>query len=299
MPFDPALEAELTRLIRLSTGSEGRIERLTAVGGGSISQAFRLSTADTHWFLKLNRAERYDLFAAEANGLDALRRCASIRIPKVVALGTLGKSAYLLLEYVDLHPLRESTASRNAGLALADLHRIEGRRFGWPRDNFIGSTPQGNAEENDWPRYFARQRLMPQLALAQKAGVDRRLVASGERLAEKLAALFVGYTPIASLLHGDLWSGNAASDDAGKLTLFDPAVYFGDRESDLAMMELFGGFPARLRAAYVGVWPLAHGHEPRKVLYQLYHVLNHMNLFGSGYQSQAERMIGRLLAEIG
>jgi protein-ribulosamine 3-kinase len=150
------------------------------------------------------------------------------------------------------------------------------------------------------PFFFARQRLLPQLATGTATqGQHGKLIADGERLAGKLAALFVDHHPQPSLLHGDLWHGNAATDQTGTLTLFDPAVYFGDREADLAMSELFGGFPDSFYAGYREAWPLSDGFEQRKTLYNLYHVLNHLNLFGSGYLRQAERMVATLLAEIG
>ncbi len=297
--LNPALATELTGAIQGATGSTSGIEKITEVGGGSISRAFQLRAANTDWFLKLNSGERHEMFTAEADGLEALGRSSAIRVPRVIAHGTTGPSAYLLLEYIELHPLRDGDSIRAAGHALADLHRIEGRRFGWLRDNFIGSTPQCNTAESDWPRFFANRRLAPQIDLARKQGYKGRVIADGERLVEKLPALFVGYLPKASLLHGDLWSGNAALDDSGRLVLFDPAVHFGDRESDLAMMALFGGFPTRMHAAYHEAWPLETGFEQRRLLYQLYHVLNHMNLFGGGYQAQAERMIGVLLAAMG
>ena len=296
--LDPALETALIEVIAGITGSPARIAQIIEVGGGSISRAFRLQTANAHYFLKLNAAEHDEMFAAEADGLEALCACRSVRVPRVLAHGACGPDAYLLLEYVALRPLRDGDTGRAAGLALADLHRIEGRRFGWRRDNFIGSTPQRNEESDDWQSFFASRRLTPQLELARERGIRGRLIANGERLIEHLPALFTGYAPKASLLHGDLWAGNAAFDDSGQLALFDPAIHYGDRESDLAMMQLFGGFPASMVAAYREAWPLASGFEQRRTLYQLYHVLNHMNLFGGGYQAQAERMIGSLLAEL-
>ncbi len=296
--IDPAFEAELTEAITGVTGSPARIVQISEVGGGSISRAFRLQTANACYFLKLNAAAHYEMFAAEADGLEALNACSSVRVPRVLAHGACGLDAYLLLEYVELRPLRDGDSGRAAGLALADLHRIENRRFGWHRDNFIGSTPQRNAETNDWPGFFANRRLKPQLELARHKAVHGRLIANGERLIEHLPALFSDYAPKASLLHGDLWSGNAALDDAGRLALFDPAIHYGDRESDLAMMQLFGGFPASMVAAYQEALPLAGGFAQRRTLYQLYHVLNHMNLFGGGYRAQAELMIGSLLAEL-
>ena len=297
--LDPALEADLARAIRDVTGSVSGIERIIEIGGGSISRAFRLDTTEERFFLKLNTASRQEMFAAEADGLKALGQCSAIRVPRVIAYGTIGPDAYLLLEYLELHPLRDGDLSRKAGYALADLHRIEGRRFGWHRNNFIGSSPQVNTEEGDWSRFFTRHRLSPQIDEARRQGYKGRIIADGERLIEALPALCAGSTPKASLLHGDLWSGNAALDGSGRLVLFDPSVHYGDRESDLAMMTLFGGFPAAMFAAYKDAWPLDDGFTERRTLYQLYHILNHMNLFGGGYQAQAERMIGSLLAVIG
>ena len=296
--LDPALETVLVEAIASATCEPARIAQVTEVGGGSISRAFRLDTTNAHYFLKVNTAEHCEMFAAEADGLEALSVCKRIRVPRVVTYGACGQNAYLLLEYVELHPLRDGDAGRVAGMALADLHKTEGRRFGWHRDNFIGSTPQRNGETDDWPSFFANRRLKPQLELAREKRFRSQMIANGERLIENLPALFSDHAPKPGLLHGDLWSGNAALDDTSRLALFDPAIHYGDRESDLAMMQLFGGFPASMVAAYRDAWPLATGFEQRRTLYQLYHVLNHMNLFGDSYQAQAERMIGSLLAEV-
>lgn len=296
--IDPDLLAHLLAAIGRADGVTARLADIVELGGGSISRAFRLQTDQGRYFLKLHGAAHHAMFEAEADGLAALARCPGVRIPRVVATGICHRSAYLLLEHIELRPLARD-ASRRAGRALADLHRVTGPRFGWTRDNFIGSTPQPNAEDDDWPHFFAHRRLAPQLDLARRQGVTGRVIADGERLLEKLPALFAGDAPVPSLLHGDLWSGNAALDETGTLTLFDPAVHYGDRESDLAMMHLFGGFPADLLAAYDEAWPLADGFAPRRTLYQLYHVLNHLNLFGAGYQAQAERMLRSLLTEIG
>lgn len=299
MPSDSALAAELLEAIRCSGGCISRIDQTVELSGGSISRAFRLEADGRRWFLKLNSATHCAMFAAEADGLDALGRCSRIRVPRVIASGISGKYAYLLLEHLDMRPLSPGTSGRAAGHALAELHRVEGCCFGWPHDNFIGSTPQHNAEDSDWLRFFTRQRLAPQIHLARQRGYKGRLIADGERLQEKLPAFFAAGTPVASLLHGDLWSGNAALDESDTLTLFDPAVYYGDRESDLAMMQLFGGFPTGMYDAYHEAWALDDGFEQRRTLYQLYHVLNHLNLFGGGYQAQAERMMASLLAEAG
>lgn len=297
--LDDGLAHALNTAIGSYLGAPCRIDQAQSVGGGSISRTLIVQTGNTRWFVKLNRADRLDMFVAEADGLSALGACPALRVPYVVGHGVSGRQAYLVLEHLGLRAMDNGPAGQNSGRALAALHRIKGERFGWHRDNFIGSTPQLNASQNTWPRFFAQQRLQPQLDLARQNGHKGKIIADGERLLEKLSELFANYQPGISLLHGDLWCGNAALDESGKLTLFDPAVYYGDRETDLAMAELFGGFPAGFHSAYRESWPLADGHEQRKTLYKLYHVLNHLNLFGGGYLHQSEHMIGQLLTEIG
>lgn len=276
-----------------------RIETATPIGGGSISRTMILAAGSRRWFLKLNDHRLAEMFPAEEDGLRALATCPEVRVPRVVGRGVVGEQAYLLLEYIALQSLRHPKLGTAAGQALAAVHRLAGPDYGWHRDNFIGSTPQHNTACATWPAFFARQRLLPQLELARRQGYrNRLLISEGERLAAALPALFAGYRPLPSLLHGDLWSGNAAADEAGTLTLMDPAVYFGDREVDLAMSELFGGFPESFAAAYREAWPLDDGFAQRKTLYNLYHVLNHLNLFGGSYLDSAQRMIGSLLSEL-
>lgn len=232
------------------------------------------------------------MFAAEAAGLEALAKAAVLRTPTFVARGSDGEGAFLVLEYLDLRPL-ETTAARHLGEKLAALHRVRVERYGWEQDNHIGRNPQLNGWQDSWPRFFATRRLLPQLQLARRNGMDSRLVEAGETAAGKIAGLFLDYRPHPSLLHGDLWSGNAAQAN-GEPVIFDPACYFGDRETDLAMTELFGGFPDAFYAAYRQAWPLDAGYETRKTLYNLYHILNHYNLFGAAYLGQARRMIEAL-----
>jgi len=170
---------------------------------------------------------------------------------------------------------------------LAALHRRQAARFGWARDNTIGATPQANGWCESWTMFWRERRLAPQLALAARNGY-RIDVPPVWRLLE-------GHEPAPSLLHGDLWSGNAGFLPDGAPVLFDPAVYYGDREADLAMTELFGGFPGEFYCAYNAAWPLASGYQQRKPLYNLYHLLNHLNLFGGGYLTQVRAAL-RLLA---
>jgi fructosamine-3-kinase len=238
------------------------------------------------------------MFEAEADGLTALADAAAIRVPQVIACGCGEDYAFLVLEFLDLQPLDRGSGG-DCGRALAQLHRDTGESFGWRRDNFIGATIQLNRPERDhWPHFFAEYRLRAQLALAAKRGMERKWLDLAEGIAENLGGFFIDYRPAPSLVHGDLWSGNVAALTDGTPVLFDPAVYRGDREADLAMAELFGGFPESFYAAYRQAWPLDHGYETRKPLYNLYHVLNHYNLFGASYLGQAQRMIERLRAEL-
>ena len=295
-PALPAVEATL----RTALGEHLRIVSADPVGGGSIHTALRLQDASgARFFAKLAPAAQAPMFEAEADGLAAIATSGSLRTPAVIALGADDAHAFLVLEWLDLQPLTSATDGARFAEALVALHRNVGEHFGWPRDNFIGRTPQANAERDNWARFFVEQRLRPQFARARAQGFDVELQRQADRLLDRVPALFLDYRPPESLLHGDLWHGNAAVLADGTPVVFDPAVHRGDRESDLAMSELFGGFPAAFYAAYRCAWPLHEDYEQRKPLYSLYHVLNHLNLFGGGYCEQAERLIGGLLAQLG
>ncbi|MBI4757203.1 MAG: fructosamine kinase family protein [Betaproteobacteria bacterium] len=269
-----------------------------AVGGGCIHETVVLSDGAARYFIKLNAAPAPGMFEAEADGLAALAAVGALRVPAVVAVGGNERGAFLVLEHLEMRPLTQRADGTALGRALAALHRDSGEDYGWHRDNFIGATPQANAPHRSWPWFFAHRRLLPQLALAVRNGHGGRWIRDGERLAENTGAFFLDAPPPPSLLHGDLWHGNTAVTADGRPAVFDPAVYRGDRETDLAMAELFGGFPESFYAAYREAWSLPEGFEQRKTLYNLYHVLNHLNLFGAGYLGQAQRMIARLLADL-
>lgn len=284
----------LAGAIGAATGQAFEIAGRRTLGGGDINQAeLWLGRDGRRYFVKLNRADRLPMFEAEADGLRELARSGAIRVPVPVCSGSEREHAGLVLEYLEMD--RHGDAA-DLGRRLASLHRTTAERYGWWRDNTIGATTQTNAWLDDWPTFVRERRLGYQLRLAARKGAPKRLIASGERLLDHLDAFFAGYRPAASLLHGDLWGGNYGYAQ-GAPVLFDPAVYYGDREADLAMTELFGGFPAAFYAAYQEIWPLDPGYATRKHLYNLYHVINHFNLFGGGYASQAEQMIERLVAE--
>jgi len=178
------------------------------------------------------------------------------------------------------------------------MHRHSAAQFGWYRNNTIGSTPQLNTEAADWVNFWRQQRLGYQLELAEKQGYGSEIQALGDKLMDQFAVLFDTYQPQVSMLHGDLWGGNAAGLADATPVIFDPAFYYGDREAELAMTELFGGFGGVFYQAYNEVWPLDAGYPVRKILYNLYHILNHMNMFGGGYQGQSIAMMQQLLAEL-
>lgn len=247
-------------------------------------------------FVKCADASAYAMFAAEAEGLRALARTNTVRTPRVWGVHQWARGAFIALEWIDLH---RATRSGEAvlGEQLAWLHRTTQPQFGWSRDNTIGPTPQLNEACADWVEFLRERRLRYQLELALKNGASAEVYERGQLLCESLPAFFATYRPTPSFLHGDLWGGNWGVDADGAPVVFDPAVYFGDREADIAMTRLFGGFGAAFYAAYQSTWPLDSGAGVRTALYNLYHVLNHFNLFGGAYLAQARDMIEQLLAQ--
>lgn len=288
---------DISDAITTTTGTPFHCQNQQASGGGCINSTYTIRDAGRAYFVKLNSANLSDMFAAEAEGLSEIAASNSIRVPEVICTGISANQAYLVLEQLDLGQ-GKSNSHEQLGRELAQMHRYTADQYGWHRDNTIGSTPQQNNQTNDWIQFWREQRLGFQLSLAAANGHGGRLQQSGEQLLADVEAFFSGHTPKAALLHGDLWSGNYAFSSDGTPLIYDPAVYYGDRETDLAMTELFGGFNARFYQAYEEAYPLDTGYPQRKALYNLYHVLNHLNLFGGGYLSQAESMLGRLLAEI-
>ncbi len=263
------------------------------VGGGSVNRALAVPTAAGPLFVKLNAPGRVDLFEAEADGLAALAGVQAAAVPAVVALGRTASAAYLALEWIELGA-GSAAAERALGRALARQHAVTGEAFGWHRDNFIGTTPQPNAPAESWIAFFAERRLGHQLALAEHRGLPRRVAEAVRRLAANLPAFFPGGEPAPALLHGDLWGGNWGAAPSAVPCLFDPAVYFGDAEADLAMTRLFGGFGPAFYEAYEALRPAAPGAAARVDLYNLYHLLNHFNLFGAEYLPSIEAALGRV-----
>lgn len=286
---------EIASAIACATNSSFEILHATPINGGSINAAFRLEGRDgSRYFLKLNDIQCHPMFIAEATALDAIAATNTLRVPRTITHGTLDEKSYLVLEHLDLST---SGNGQLLGAQLAAMHRYSSEHFGFSESNFLGTTPQPNTWTDDWLTFWREQRLGFQLHLAAENGYGGQLQTLGEHLIDALPAFFDSYTPQPSLLHGDLWDGNHAFLADGTPTIFDPATYYGDRECDLAMTELFGGYPASFYAAYRAAWPLDDGYEKRSELYNLYHILNHANLIGGGYVRQGEQMMKSLLAK--
>lgn len=287
----------LANSISQLTGTPFQIESAAPISGGDIHNAYRLHTDQGNFFLKTNQASKAALFETEANSLKSLSETLSITLPKVIATGVENDQAWLLLEYLDLASQGDDF-QRGKDLALLHHQVNDTQQFGWYENNFIGQTVQKNNWTSDWIQFYGQNRLLPQLELALSKGATPALMDKGMQLIDKLPDFFQTYQPEASPLHGDLWGGNSGFTRSGEAVFYDPASYYGDRETDLAMTELFGGFSPDFYQGYDSVFPLNTGYAQRKNLYNLYHVLNHFNLFGGHYGSQSERMIQTLLDSV-
>lgn len=270
------------------TGQFFTMEKKQSVSGGCINQGYCISNSEKNYFVKINQAYFLEMFIAEYHGLNAIKNTNTIKVPHPLCYGIADHYSYLVMEYLDLGG-SSSKGWEKMGQDLATLHLSGGvDRFGWERNNTIGSTPQINSWTENWADFFAEFRIGYQLRLAQKKGGN---FPHYNIVIPAVKALLKDHHPQPSLLHGDLWSGNAAITREGDPVIVDPAVYYGDRETDLAMTELFGGFPSAFYQGYQQIAPLDRRYQQRKTLYNLYHILNHFNLFGGGYESQAKRMI--------
>lgn len=286
-----SLWTALSQHISEASGAPFQMRRQRGLGDGCINQAFIVEDGAQRYFVKTNAPDKAAMFAAEAAGLQAIRASQSLRAPLPVCHGAAEGHAYLVLEFIAMEQGGGHSAAL-LGTALAAMHRTTASRFGWDSGNTIGATPQINTWHEDWVQFYGERRLRFQLDLAARNGFPMR--EKGEELIARLPEFFHSYQPQPALLHGDLWGGNWAEVE-GKPVIFDPAPYYGDREADIAMTELFGGFPPAFYAAYSSAYPLDSGYAKRKDLYNLYHILNHFNLFGGGYAGQAASMIERLL----
>jgi fructosamine-3-kinase len=287
------LPQPLTTTIQAALGTQ--ILKSSSVGGGDISQAARATLAEGRDVLiKWNAGALPGLFTAEWQGLTLLESSNTLRVPAVLAHREPVDSCpgFIVLEWLGRGSSNDGVAAA-LGRGLAAMHRVTANTFGLNQDNYIGANPQPNQSAADWVTFYREQRLRFQMELARRNGYLHR--ERGRRLEKLLARLgdWLPAHPPASLLHGDLWGGNWLTTASGEPALIDPAVYYGHRESELAFTELFGGFPAAFYRAYDQSWPLEAGYDERKDLYNLYHLLNHLNLFGEGYGGQVDAILRR------
>lgn len=285
---------QIGREIARATATDFTIRDRRGVGGGSINESYVVADGDRRYFLKLNQPTQSEMFAAEALGLQQMHQTETILVPAPICWGETESHSYIVLEYLDLAGRGDSAAWGEMGRQLAAMHRQgSGDRFGWQRNNTIGATPQLNPWGENWAEFFAEHRIGYQVRLGRRRGGD---FPQPEVAIAAVREVLGDRQPEPSLVHGDLWGGNAAITAAGEPAIFDPAAYYGDREVDLAMTEMFGGFPPAFYKGYDAAWAIDPGYSQRKEIYNLYHVLNHFNLFGGGYGYQASRTFDRLLA---
>jgi protein-ribulosamine 3-kinase len=279
-----------------------KIKSFASLSGGCISDAFKITINDnSNFFLKYNSSISNDMFIKEANGLKELVKANAIRIPKVLGFD----KDYILLEHVQTgnknlptEKLRQSGKNffEQFGRNFAKMHKYTSDNYGFYEDNYIGSNLQKNIpyelEKNDWVSFYFNKRILFQFKLAEMLGNSTEELRKGiSRLENVIQEIIGGSDERPSILHGDLWSGNYMVDENGSPVLFDPAVYYGNREADLGMTKLFGSFNSEFYSTYHEEFPLKDGYEYRENIYKLYHVLNHLNLFGGGYYHQAISLI--------
>lgn len=283
------LEEKIKQRIEEKLGSI--IIRFTSLSGGCISDAYKITTSDNStYFLKYNPTISDDMFIKEANGLKELSKSKAIRIPGVLEFD----KDYILLKYINSGN-KKNNFFEEFGRQFAEMHKYSSEHFGFYEDNYIGSNQQKNIpdeqEKDNWASFYFNKRILFQLHLTENFGNATEELREGISKLENKIGQIITTSNKPSLLHGDLWSGNFMVDENGSAVLIDPAVYYGHREADLGMTKLFGGFGMEFYKAYNETFPLEDGYEYRENIYKLYHVLNHLNLFGAGYYSQAMILI--------
>ncbi|OXY82530.1 fructosamine kinase family protein [Oceanimonas doudoroffii] len=284
----PVIASQISEAI----DAEFAITERKPLSGGEINQAFRVSDGHRHFFVKLNDRAGVDMFRTEWTSLEHLLNTQTVKVPRPVCCGTTVSSSFLVLEYLALGSAEEQDWHM-LGRQLAHLHKGSSQpMYGWDEDNFIGTTVQPNAWHKKWATFFAEQRIGWQLKLLEEKG---QYFGDIEEIVGAIKNRLASHQPRACLLHGDLWRGNLGFSERQGV-LFDPASYFGDRETDIAMTELFGQFPRVFYQGYDAVWPREEGYRARREIYNLYHLLNHVNLFGNPYLQQAKTSLLRIIA---
>lgn len=292
--MEPETLLAISAQLRTDDDTCGNLELVRSVSGGDIHTAWIVRVDDRMAFLKCNRPESGPLFEAEREALQALAASNTVRVPQPWATGSTQHHAWLLMDYLALSGSGDTASAHALGARLAALHAVHGHAFGWRTDNFIGTTPQRNTWSDSWVDFWTECRILPQLDRAERAGHPAWLRKRAEHMLAHRVPALLDHRPPPSLLHGDLWGGNHGYLADGTPVVFDPASHYGDRETDLAMMRLFGGFHPAVFDAYRLAAPLPCGFHEREPLYQVYHVLNHLNLFGTGWLPRLARLFDTL-----
>lgn len=263
------------------------------VSGGDISDCYMISDGEQRYFVKVNTRDFLAKFEIEGENLRSLRETSTVQVPELVMIGTSKNHAFIVLNYLPTKPLDNATNSYEFGVQLAKLHQWgEQKEYGFDADNYIGSTLQPNPWDKKWGRFFAEQRIGWQLQLLREKGIELFNISE---LVDVVQSRLANHSPRPSLLHGDLWHGNVANSVFGPIC-YDPACYWGDRECDIAMTELFEGFQPEFYQGYESILPLSLDYVERKNIYNFYHVLNHYNQFGGHYLVEAESLIKKILS---
>lgn len=284
------LKQEIESVLSQKIGEEVTVKRASTLSGGSINSAFRMETSAGKFFMKYNRASAYPgMFEQEARGLSLLHDAKEIRVPEVIAHGDDGSNTFIILEYIDPAPEKDDFWEV-FGRKLAALHRHEGPYFGLDHDNYIGSLQQFNDKHECWTDFFREQRLLVQMEMAERSGLlPTSTLQAFESLFARLNDIFPDEPPC--LIHGDLWSGNYMVDDNGEACIIDPAVYYGSREMDIGMSQLFGAFGSGFYESYNEAWPMEPGWRERIEICNLYPLMVHVNLFGAGYLGSVDSIL--------
>ncbi|WED23135.1 fructosamine kinase family protein [Vibrio sp. JC009] len=270
-----------------------QIRERNRIEGGDISECYMISDGDQRYFVKVGDKESLPVFEAEAEGLQELRLSNTVSLPELVLVGQGKGKAFIILNYMATKPLEDSKHSFDFGVKLAHLHQWgEQKEYGFDRDNYIGATIQPNSWTKKWCHFFSEQRIGWQLQLLDEKGIRFGDISHIVKSIDKMLA---HHNPKPSLIHGDLWHGNVANTAFGPVC-YDPACYWGDRECDIAMTELFDGFDPEFYQGYESVSPLDFGYQQRKDIYNFYHILNHCNLFGGHYLEEAEQHLEKLIS---
>lgn len=263
------------------------------IHGGDINDCYMISDGEQRYFVKINQRDFYSNFEIEAESIHVLRQSGSVSVPEHILTGKCKDHAFLILNYLPTKPLDDADSNYKFGQQLAKLHQWgEQKEYGFDQDNYIGSTLQPNKWDKKWGRFFAEQRIGWQLQLMKEKGVK---LVDIEEFTHLIQDRLSGHQPRASLLHGDLWGGNVANSPFGPIC-YDPACYWGDRECDLAMTELFSKFHPDFYLGYESIFPIDSHYNQRKDIYNLYHLLNHYNQFGGSYLDQCESSISHILS---